>query len=531
MSEPTIERIRATGITVAFGRVDVVSAVDLSLKAGEIHAITGENGAGKSSLAKAIAGVYRFRSGFVELDGQRVNFKNPREALAAGVALIHQEPLTFPDLEVSENIFAGHYLRRGVLADRASCRSRARDLLASLGSDLSPTAAVSNLSVAQRQLVELASALAYDAKVWIFDETTAPLTPKEVAELFVVMRRLRDRGCALAMVSHHLHEVLEISDRITVLRDGIKVAELETAHTSPEEVVRLMVERDESRLTVESCFQPISGASNLDDDCKSPGTPAQFAPLTALPCVGRGGLIVEGLSGPGFRDVSLSVAPGEILGVAGLVGAGRTELTRALFGITGASAGSITIDGKAVKINSPQDAMKLGIALVPEDRVHEGLMVIQSIAFNSTLANLRDCSRGGFVLDGLVTQITKQFAERLNLAYRRFDQPVSQLSGGNQQKVVLAKWLSTNPKILLLDEPTRGVDVGAKQEVHDLIRELASQGMAVLMVSSDLKEIMALSDRIAVMRGGTITSTVERTEATEEAIMRAATQEEACAVI
>ncbi|MEQ1935293.1 MAG: sugar ABC transporter ATP-binding protein, partial [Fimbriimonadaceae bacterium] len=361
MADQPLERIQATGVTVAFGQIDVVSKVDLTLRSGEIHAITGENGAGKSSLAKAIAGVYKLKSGSILLDAASVHFKNPREALTAGVALIHQEPLTFPDLEVAENIFAGHYLRRGILADRTACRARAADLLASLGSDLKPTDRVSNLSVAQRQLVELAGALAYDAKVWIFDETTAPLTPKEVAELFVVMRRLRDRGCALAMVSHHLHEVFEISDRITVLRDGAKVAELETLQSTPSEIVKLMVGRD---------IEPLTPAPRRAEDGAEGDRQQEL-------------LAVDHLTGVGFKDISLHVKAGEILGVAGLVGAGRSELTRALFGITHPTSGVIKLSGNPVQIDSPQSAIKLGIALVPEDRAHEGLFLIQSIAFNS----------------------------------------------------------------------------------------------------------------------------------------------------
>ncbi len=491
------ERVAATGITITFGGVDVVSGVDLTLRAGEIHAVTGENGAGKSSLAKAIAGVYRARLGTLMLDGHPVQFRNPREALHAGIALIHQEPLTFPDLDVTENIFVGNHLRRGPLVDWKRCRARAGELLRSLGVDLDPAARVSGLSVAQRQLVELASALAHDAKVWIFDETTAPLTPKEVAELFVVMRRLRDQGCAIMIVTHHLHEVFEISDRITVLRDGQKVAERNTAETTPAEIVQLMVGRE---LAEERFVGQGSGEILLD---------------------------VRHLCGDGFNDVSLQVSAGEVVGVAGLVGAGRTELARALFGITAPTSGTVTLQGQPYRVRSPQDAQGKGVALVPEDRIHDGLLMPHSISFNTGLASLQRLSRMGWTSERALDTTALEYAGKFNLAYRNVSQPVSELSGGNQQKVVLSRWLATAPKLLILDEPTRGVDVGAKHEVHRIIRELADQGLAVLMISSDLKEILTLSDRVIVMREGRVVATLNSTDATENAIMGAATGQEA----
>ncbi|HEY3779923.1 MAG TPA: sugar ABC transporter ATP-binding protein [Fimbriimonadaceae bacterium] len=487
--------VEAADITVTFSGVDVLKSVSLELKPGEIHAITGENGAGKSSLAKVIAGVYRPRLGRILLDGEEISFKNPREALRHGIALIHQEPLTLPDLDIAENIFAGHHLVKAGLVDWRSLYARADALLAELGVTLDPHAKVGTLSVAQQQMVELASALSQDAMVWIFDETTAPLTPKEVEELFKVMRALKERGCAIAMVTHHLEELFLISDRITVLRDGEKVAEKATAETNISEIVQLMVGRELS-------------SEKLHAESGSAAAPF---------------LAVHNLSGPGFHDVSLDVRPGEVVCLSGLVGSGRTEFARALFGITRATAGSIQLGGAEVMITSPRAAKQMGIALVPEDRQHDGLLMPQAIAFNATLARLSKLCRSGWLNRKKLEQASMGYAERLRLAYRGQDQPVMELSGGNQQKVVISKWLMTEPKLLILDEPTRGVDVGAKHEVHKLIREQAEQGLAVLMISSDLPEVLALSDRILVMHAGTVVAEIEGKSATQEQVMFAAT--------
>jgi rhamnose transport system ATP-binding protein len=495
-----VRRVAAEGITITFGGVDVVSGVDLDLQAGEIHAIVGENGAGKSSLAKAIAGVYQPRLGRIVVGESEVRFRNPREALRAGVALIHQEPLNFPDLSVAENIFAGHPLKKGGLVDWPQIQRRATELLAELGVSLDPKRPMQGLSTAQQQQVELACALSHDATVWIFDETTASLTPKEVAELFAIMRRLRDQGYALAVVSHHLHEVFAISDRITVLRDGAKVAERKTSETNEAEIVRLMVGRD------------LAGERFASGDLGAPI------------------LEVEEFSGSGFSDVTLNVRAGEIVGLAGLVGAGRTELARAIFGISRANQGVMKLEGQAVAVCSPQQAQKMGIGLVPEDRRHDGLLMPQPISFNASLIHLRELCRMEWLNRGRIDSATEAQTARLKLSRRSLGQPVEELSGGNQQKVVLAKWLMTSPKLLILDEPTRGVDVGAKHEVHTIIRELANQGMAVLMISSDLPEVLRLSDRVYVMRQGRIAAEMPAAEATEEKIMFAATGQSEVAI-
>jgi ABC-type sugar transport system ATPase subunit len=488
LDTPTLS---AKGVTVTFGGVDVVASVDIELRAGEVHAIVGENGAGKSSLAKAIAGVYRMREGTLSLNGETKWFKNPREALRAGIALIHQEPQTFPDLTVAENVFVGN--RPGWLHSLESCVLRSRELLAQLGASIDPRAQMGGLSVAQRQLVELAAALAHEAKVWMFDETTAPLTPKETSELFQVITKLKSQGKAVAFVSHHLAEVFAVSDRITVLRDGKKVAEKTTSETNPQEIVRLMVGREIEHAR-------LHGAN--------PGETV---------------LETNNLTGEGFANVSIKVCKGEVVGLAGLVGAGRTEFARALFGHTRPTAGTIKFENRETRVRSPRDASHKRIALVPEDRIHDGLLLPQSIAFNATLADLPRVSRLGWLDNTAIANHTRQFADRLNLAHRGQSQPAAQLSGGNQQKVVLSKWLMTAPKLLILDEPTRGVDVGAKREVHRTVRELADQGLAVLMVSSDLTEVLTLCDRIIVMRKGLIVGELKAEDATEERIMSLAT--------
>ena len=493
--------VSARGIRMAFGGVEVLKGIDLDLRAGECHGLIGENGAGKSTMGKLIAGVYRPTAGTISIDGIARSLGNPRQAMELGVALIHQEPLTFPDLDVAENIFVGRQ-PKGALGriDWNAMSRRAGELLGSLGVNLDPKAKVRGLSVADQQMVELAAALSQDAKVLILDETTASLTPKEVSELFTIVRRLRDRGCAIAFVSHRLSEVFDLCDRITVLRDGEKVGERDPKQCDIPEIVRMMVGRE-------------LGSERYESGLPEPGKPM---------------LEVKGLSyGSLFADVSFSVRAGEIVGMAGLVGAGRTDVARAVFGITKPTAGSIKVSGEPVQISSPKQAMSHGLALVPEDRQHDGLLMPTSIAENSCLVILRSLSKLGWVKNKLIEKRAKEYASRLQIAHRDVHQPVRDLSGGNQQKVVLAKWLMTEPKVLILDEPTRGVDVGAKAEVHRLMRELADAGLAILMISSDLSEVLAVSERVLVMRAGRLVKSFEPGEASQESIMLAATTGEA----
>ncbi len=489
---------------MAFGGQEVVKGVDLQLNAGEVHAIVGENGAGKSTVAKLIAGVHQPTAGVIRLNDKPIVLENPRHAIHLGIALIHQEPLTFPDLDVAENIFVGHQPLRNRLSgvDWPSMRARAKTILDELGVLIDPRALVSDLSVADQQMVELACALSHDAKVLLMDETTASLTPKEVAELFAIVRKLKAQGKAIAFVSHHLDEIFEIADRITVMRDGEKVGELIPSETTIDELIRLMVGR------------------SVDATAKRTQRLVDIPPILRVDKLTRTGQ---------FRDVSFEVRPGEIVGLAGLVGAGRTEVCRTLFGIDRPTSGTISIDGKPVTIRRPSDAMSLGIAFVPEDRQHEGLLMPMTIEQNATLSILGRLSKLGWIDTKRERSLAQEFAEKLQTAFRSVSQPVKELSGGNQQKIVLAKWLLTEPRLLILDEPTRGVDVGAKDQVHRLILELVDQGLAILVVSSDLPELLALCDRVVVMKEGVVIRELSRDEATPERVMLAATGQEALA--
>ncbi len=489
--------VSAKGLRMSFAGVEVLKGVDVDLFPGEVHAIVGENGAGKSTVAKLIGGVYQPVAGQISISGAPTQIGSPRQAIQLGVALIHQEPLTFPDLEVSENVFAGYQPSRGVRGvDWKAMRQEAGQILGRLGSRVKPTDRVANLSIADQQMVELAAALSHNAKVFLLDETTASLTPKEVEELFVIVRKLREDGCALAFVSHRLEEVFSIADRVTVLRDGEQVATLIPNETSPEEIVRLMVGRDHSDLGL---------------------APRSYQAQEPV-------LEVKGLSrGSKFHDVSFQLRRGEILGLGGMVGAGRTEVCEAIFGIALPTGGQVLFDAKPVTIRKPADAIRLGIGLVPEDRQHNGLFMPMQIKENTSSVGLAGFARAGWVDRGREGKTATEYATRLRTKLRSVLQPVKELSGGNQQKVVLSKWLLTKPKVLILDEPTRGVDIGAKAEIHMLIRELVEQGMSILIVSSDLPELLGLSDRILVMRQGRIAAEFKGVEADAESVMRAAT--------
>lgn len=486
--------VEVQGLTVTYDDIKVVVNVDLDLFAGEIHAISGENGAGKSTVAKAIAGVARPASGSISIAGHHVNFANPKEALAHGVALIHQEPLIFPDLDIAENIFVGHMPQKGGKVDWSALYRDARNILQSLGLNLDPHAEVGGLSVAKQQMVELCCAMSQHARVWIFDETTAPLTRHEVEELFKVMRSLRDQGNALAIVTHHMDEIWEVADRITVLRDGRKVVETTPADSTVDQVVSWMVGRD------------VESVSKRE---------ARVNQETVLE--------TTNLSGDGFSNISISLKRGQIVALAGLVGAGRSEFAEALFGIRRSTHGSFQCLGHDSPFSHPRLAVRAGLALVPEDRQHQGLFRPQSVEFNTTSAWLTQLATRGWIRPKDLSGATKTVTSQTRLVAQSQQQPVAELSGGNQQKVVVSKWLLTDPQILILDEPTRGVDVAAKADIHRLIIAKAEEGRAVLLVSSDLPEILALADIIHVMRGGSIVATLDGRTATENQIMRHAT--------
>ena len=483
--------IRTEMLNVSLGGVSILKSIEFELRPGEVHAITGENGAGKSTLAKVIAGIYQPVSGKIFLDGKPVTIKSPGDAIHRGIALIHQEPLIFPDLDVASNIFVGRMPKSKGMVDHRQAETKANDILKQLGVNFDARADVGTLSIAEQQMVELATAMSEDAKVWIFDETTASLTSKEVAELFAIIRSLRDRGCAIAIVTHHLDEVFEIADTVTVLRDGTKVAERAIGELTQPELVSLMVGREIEQ--------------------------AHIASSHAEP--GSVYLEVQNLAGPGYENVSLNVRTREIVGLAGLVGAGRTEVARSLFGITHPSNGKILVEGNAVTVRNPQQAQTMGFAMVPEDRQRHGLFPSLEIGYNTSATILKSNAQFGWLNQSRLQHAAKSILESFHTVYRQLAQPVSQLSGGNQQKTVIGRCLLQNPKLLILDEPTRGVDVGARREVHQFLRSEADKGKAILMISSDLPELLTVTDRIYVMYQGRVVGEMPTREATEEKIM------------
>lgn len=483
-------------ISKSFGGVNALQGVEFAAYPGEVHALLGENGAGKSTLIKCFTGVYRPDEGEIQVDGEDVDFSGPLDARQAGIAAIYQEPSLFPDLDITENIFVGRQLTAG--AGRVAWRQmvqEARRLLAQLGVNLDPSVKARYLSVAEQQMVEIARALSINAKILIMDEPTSSLTLAEVAELFRIVRQLRANDTAIIFISHRLEELFELADRVTILRDGHYVGTQLMTNVTTEKLIEMMVGRTLADLFPKQAVEP--GAVLLE---------------------------VDGLSRAGVFDaISFQVRAGEIVGLAGLVGAGRTDVAQSVFGIAPATSGSIKVAGKTVAIRDPQAAMALGIAYVPEDRQHHGLLLPMSIAQNITLPSLGRYAHFSWLNQRAERVEAVAAADQLEVKRRSVLQKANELSGGNQQKVVLAKWLATNPRILILDEPTRGIDVGTKSAVHALMSQLAAQGIAILMISSELPEILGMSDRVLVMREGRLTGHFSRAEATQEKIMQAAT--------
>ena len=484
------------GVSKAFGAVRALRDVSIELYGGAVHALAGENGAGKSTLVKILAGVHRPDDGQVLLDGEPVEFGGPGDAQDAGLAVIYQEPTLFPDLSVAENIFMGRQ-PRGPLRriDRKAARTRAGELFARLGVALDPDRPARGLSIADQQIVEIAKALSRDARVLVMDEPTAALTGAEVERLFGVARTLRAQGKALLFVSHRLEEIFDLCRTVTTLRDGALIATEEVAGLTPDDLVRRMVGRELGALFP-----------------KQETTPGEEVLTVAR-------LTREGV----FTDVSFGVRAGEIVALAGLVGAGRSEVARAVFGVDRYDAGRVEVAGTRLPVASPTAAMSAGLALVPEDRRQQGLVMDESIARNVALTQLKSLRKGPLISRRLERDRAADWAIRLRLKYTRLSDAVGVLSGGNQQKVVLAKWLATKPAVLIVDEPTRGIDVGTKAEVHRLLSELAAEGLAVLMISSDLPEVLGMADRVLVMHEGRLAAEIPRAEATEESIMAAAT--------
>lgn len=478
----------------SFPGVRALDSVSFDVRPGEVHALLGENGAGKSTLIKIMSGVHAPDTGRITLDGRPVRFADPQEAQRAGIATIYQELLLFPELSVAENIFMGHAPRGRFGIDwRQMCR-KAEELLASLDiHDLDPTRIVGALSVGNRQRVEIAKALSHDARVLIMDEPTAALTEHDVERLFGIVRLLRERSVGIVYISHRLEEVFVLADRVTVLRDGAHVATKSVAETDHHDLIEMMVGR-----RIDALF-----------------------PKIAVP-IGAPVVSVENLvRRPTTNGVSFDVRAGEIVGLAGLVGAGRSELAQVLFGITPAERGTIRIDDRPVTIRDPGEAKALGIAYVPEDRGQQGLVRPMTITPNVTLSVLRRVSRNGFLDFAAEDALSRESITRFRIRAHGPDQVVGELSGGNQQKIVLAKWLATEPRLLIMDEPTRGIDVGAKAEIHRLMCELAGRGLAILMISSELPEIMGMSDRILVVREGRIVADFDRDGASQQKIAAA----------
>ena len=502
------------GISKAFAGIQALDTVSFDVRPGEVHALVGENGAGKSTLVRIMAGVHQPDSGEVLMRGEPIVMRSPADALKLGIAVIYQEPTLFPDLDVAENIFMGRQpLRPGTPHLHWGVMYReARDLIGRLGVRLDVRARVRGLSVADQQTVEIAKALSTDARVLIMDEPTASLSLREVDELFRIVRQLRANGVGVVFISHRLEEVYEIADRITVLRDGKYVGsgtptKSETGNAGKSET------SNAGDLPQDRLIQMMVGRT-LDQ--LFPKEPAQ---------IGKTVLAVENLTRQGvFREISFELRQGEILGLAGLVGARRTEVARAIFGIDRLDSGRILLDGKPISIRSPRDALRHGITYLPEDRQHQGLVLSMPISHNITLPILQQMTVAGWIRSGKEQRVANEEGRRLQVrGVSSFKQAVRQLSGGNQQKVVLAKWLATRPRVIMLDEPTHGIDVGTKAEVHRLISQLAGQGLAILMISSELPEVLGMSDRILVMHEGRLTGEFTREEATQERIMERAT--------
>ncbi|MCM4083487.1 sugar ABC transporter ATP-binding protein [Paractinoplanes hotanensis] len=495
-------RLEVHDVTKSFGAVAAVQGVSFPLFPGEAHALVGENGAGKSTIVKMLAGVHRPDTGTLRVDGVDVDFAGPADAKAAGIAVIYQEPTLFPDLSVAENIAIGNQpLTKLRQIDRKQMSANAERLFRRLGVPIDPARPARGLSIADQQLVEIAKALSSEAQVLIMDEPTAALSGVEVERLFAVVRSLRDEGAAIMFISHRFEEVTALCERVTIMRDGRHVATELVADLTVDDMIRRMVGRDLSALFPKQEVEP-----------------------------GEVVLEVEGLSREGvFRDISFSVRAGEIVALAGLVGAGRSEVMQAVFGVDPYDQGSVTMQGRRLEKGSPRAAMAAGLALVPEDRRQQGLVMELSIERNVTLPRARKLARLGLLFGGSEREAAETWTRKLQTKLGQLSDAVGTLSGGNQQKVVLAKWLATGPRLLIVDEPTRGIDVGTKAEVHRLMSSLAADGLAVVMVSSELPEVLGMADRILVLREGRIAASLSRAEATEESVMYAAMGQEGAA--
>ena len=484
-------------VSKSFGPVRVIDDVTVHVRAGQVQVLLGENGAGKSTLIKMMSGVYQPDGGRVLVDGEPVSLPGALAAEKLGIATIHQELNLVPSLSVAENVMMGRFPTRFGMVDRRELKRRARAALELIGLEVDVDTKVAELGIARQQLVEIAKALSIDARILILDEPTAALTRHETEQLFAVVAQLRARGVGMLFISHHLDEIAEIGDTVAVLRDGRFVAEVPASTPEPE-LVRLMVGRD-----IDEQYPRGTGAGTGADDV----------------------LVVSGLTGDAFRDVSFTVRAGEVLGIAGLVGAGRTEVIRAIAGVDRYSAGTVSVRGRVLKKGDVAGAIAAGIGHVPEDRKAQGLVLGASVNDNLGYATLASSARGGLVDFAGQRERAEQVAARLRIRMRDIDQPIGALSGGNQQKAVFGRWIIAGSTVLLLDEPTRGVDVGAKVEIYELVNSITAAGGAVVMVSSELPEVMGMSDRIIVMRDGVVAGEVAAADATQDALMTLAARD------
>ncbi len=478
-------------IVKSYSGVTVLHDVSLDIEKGEVHALVGANGAGKSTLIKTISGAIRPNSGKIVIEDTEYDYMTPQLSSSLGIEIIYQEFNLVPSLSVAENIFLGNRVDDSRLVNFKVMHAKADEILKTFGLHIRPADLVKNLSVAYKQIVEIAKALACDLKLLVLDEPTAPLTNAEVQVLYKIVRELKEKGVSVIYISHRLEEVFELSDRITVLRDGYKVVTLDTAQTNRKELIGYMID------------------SELGEEYpKRKGTWQEEVLLE-----------VKDLCGDGFANINFKVHKGEILGISGLVGAKRSEIVRTIFGADRLQSGEIIFEGKVVNIQTPRDAIDLGITMVPEDRKSQGVVLSLSIGWNLTMANLRRLSRG-LVLDRTKEQnMMEEYKQALRIKMNHVEQPVSFLSGGNQQKVVVSKWLACEPKLIIFDEPTRGIDVGAKKEIYHLINDLADRGLGVLLISSEMDEMIGLSDRMIVLSEGKITGFLEKEEFSKQHVL------------
>ncbi|MCK1236247.1 sugar ABC transporter ATP-binding protein [Streptococcus uberis] len=488
-------KIDMRGISKSFGSNKVLEKIDLSIASGQVHALMGENGAGKSTLMNILTGLFPASHGDIIIDGKEMSFSNPQEAEEFGISFIHQEMNTWPEMTVLENLFLGREVKTPLgLLDKKAMAKKAKAAFERLGVSIPLQCPIGDLSVGQQQMIEIAKSLLSKVSLLIMDEPTAALTDRETENLFRVIKGLKEEGVGIIYISHRMEEIFKITDLVTVMRDGIVVDTKKTSETTPYELVKKMVGRE-----LED-FYPEKKAS-----------------------IGDIAFEVENLTGSAFQDVSFKVRKGEILGFSGLMGAGRTEVMRSIFGLDKVKSGKIKLNGQALSISNPAQAIAQGIGFLTEDRKAEGLILDFSIKDNMTLPSTKDFVKHGLFDEKTSTTFVQQLIDRLRIKSGTPKMTVGQLSGGNQQKVVLAKWIGIAPKVLILDEPTRGVDVGAKREIYQLIDELAERGVPIILVSSDLPEILGVSDRIMVMHEGRIAGELSREEASQESVMQLAT--------